>query len=124
MKSKKELKADLPSVRSVSYVIGGLLLLSLVLTIWMGLEAFRVVFGSVFVLFLPGFFLTYNFFKEQDWLERIALSFALSIAIVPLITFYLSLLGMPISVLSTSLVIIGILIISTIVFKYQLSLKH
>ena len=68
------------------------------------LEAFRIVFGSVYVLFLPGFVISYIFFpktkefdsekgenKEHenengaiDWIERIALSFALSIAIAPL----------------------------------------
>jgi len=54
------------------------------------LESLRISFGSFYVLFLPGFILTYVFFKELDIIERIALSFALSIAIVPLIVFYLN----------------------------------
>ena len=40
-----------------------------------------------------------------DWLERIALSFALSIAIVPLVIFYLNLAGLRITALNSFLVI-------------------
>lgn len=71
----------------------------------------RIVFGSVYVLFLPGLVLTFVFFKkkEVDSIERIALAFALSIAIVPLLVFYLNLIGMKINVLNTSLVIAGII---------------
>ncbi|MCX6707666.1 MAG: DUF1616 domain-containing protein, partial [Candidatus Woesearchaeota archaeon] len=50
-----------------------------------------------------------------DWLERIALSFALSIAIVPLVVFYLNLMGIRINLLNTSLIILGIIIISIII---------
>ena len=67
----------------------------------------RIIFGSIYVLFLPGFVLTFAFFEnnEIDVIERIALSFALSIAVVPLLVFYLNLVGMRIDVLSVSLVI-------------------
>jgi len=64
-------------------------------------ESFRIVFGSVYVLFLPGFILTFVFFprtkefdsKEKengaiDWIERIALSFALSIADASMVATY------------------------------------
>ena len=89
------------------------------------LESFRIVFGSVYVLFLPGFVLSYLFFpktrefdskvKENgtiDWIERIALSFALSIAVVPLVVFYLNLIGVKINLLNSFFTILGILIIS------------
>ncbi|MBU3940510.1 MAG: DUF1616 domain-containing protein [Nanoarchaeota archaeon] len=90
------------------------------------LESFRIIFGSVYVLFLPGFIFTYVFFpktrefetKEKgsiDWIERIALSFALSIAVVPLIIFYLNLTGIPINTLNSFLTILGIIIILTII---------
>ncbi|MBS3088392.1 DUF1616 domain-containing protein [Candidatus Pacearchaeota archaeon] len=88
-------------------------------------ESFRIVFGSVYVLFLPGFILTFVFFprtkefdsKEKengaiDWIERIALSFALSIAIVPLAVFYLNLIGVKINLLNSFLTILGIIAIS------------
>ena len=52
----------------------------------------RILFGTFFVLFIPGFAWSFIFFpkKEIDWIERIALSFGLSIALVPLIIFYLN----------------------------------
>jgi uncharacterized membrane protein len=53
----------------------------------------------LYILFLPGFFLSFVFFKQGtiDLIERLALSFGLSIAVVPLVAFYSSLLGIPIS---------------------------
>ncbi|MBS3165878.1 DUF1616 domain-containing protein [Candidatus Woesearchaeota archaeon] len=92
------------------------------------LEGFRIVFGSVYVLFIPGFILTYIFFPQTkefdskdketnaiDWIERIALSFALSIAVVPLIIFYLNLIGLKITLLNSFLSILGIILVSLII---------
>jgi len=48
----------------------------------------RILFGLLFVLFLPGYALIATLFPSKediDWIERIALSFGLSIAVVPLI---------------------------------------
>ncbi len=47
----------------------------------------RIILGLPFILFLPGYFLIAALFpgKEIDWIERIALSFGLSIAVTPLI---------------------------------------
>ena len=48
----------------------------------------RVVFGLPLVLFVPGYVLIAALFPREDdldWLERVALSFGLSIAVVPLI---------------------------------------
>lgn len=52
----------------------------------------RMVFGTVFVLFIPGFAWSFVFFRREeiDWIERIALSFGLSIALVPLTIFWLN----------------------------------
>ena len=80
-------------------------------------ESLRIVFGSVYVLFLPGFIISFIFFpktqdsdaKEEgekgsiDWIERIALSFALSISIIPLAVFYLNLIGIKINAITYSL---------------------
>jgi uncharacterized membrane protein len=96
----------------------GLIIGSLVVSIWLPIrEAFRIVFGSVYVLFLPGFVLSFIFSpikrqgeKEIDIIERIALSFALSIAIVPLLVFYLNLVGIKINVLNVAFVIVFIII--------------
>jgi len=51
------------------------------------------------LLFLPGWWITKAAFSESeiDEFERIALSFALSISVVPLMVFYLNLIGVPIS---------------------------
>ena len=78
------------------------------------IEIIRIVFGSVYVLFLPGLAMTFAFFKnrEIDVIERIALSFALSIAVVPLLVFYFNLIGMKINVLNTGLVIAFIILLN------------
>ncbi len=72
------------------------------------LSLFRIVFGSVFVLFIPGFVWTYLFFDrdEIDVVERIALSFGLSIALVPLSVFYLNyLFGVRITLVNCAIII-------------------
>jgi len=46
------------------------------------------------------------------WIERIALSFALSIAVVPLVVFYLNLIGVKINLLNSFLTILGIIAVS------------
>src|SRR3989344_8352377 len=92
------------------------------------LESFRIIFGSVYVLFLPGFVLSYVFFPKTkefessdrnkgsiDWIERVALSFALSIAIVPLVVFYLNLIGVRINALNSFLTILGIIVVASII---------
>jgi uncharacterized membrane protein len=78
------------------------------------LESLRITLGTPYVLFLPGYIISFLFFKKIDIIERIALSFALSIAIVPLIIFYLNLIGMKINLLTSILTIAGIIIIALI----------
>ena len=72
------------------------------------LEGFRIFFGSVFIIFLPGLAWSYVFFakKSIDWVERVALSVGLSIVLVPLVVFWLNLLfGMGVTLLNISLVV-------------------
>lgn len=59
-------------------------------------EWLRVLLGSIYVLFLPGFALTFLLFKEKELnkIERLALSLGFSVAVVPLLTFLLSRLGL------------------------------
>jgi len=85
------------------------------------LESFRIVFGSVYVLFLPGFVLSFAFFPDKaiDWIERIALSFALSIAVVPLAVFYLNLIGVRINLLNSFLTVLGVLVVSGAIVFYR-----
>jgi len=120
---------------TVLVIIAALFLISLAMAIFTSLlflESLRMVFGSVYVLFLPGFIISFIFFPKTkefdskdnekgaiDWIERIALSFALSIAIVPLAVFYLNLIGVKISLLNSFLTILGIIAISSGILYYK-----
>ncbi|MBA7656131.1 hypothetical protein ES703_64045 [subsurface metagenome] len=76
------------------------------------LELLRIIFGSVFVLFLPGLAWSFVFFKkdEIDVIERIALSFGFSITLVPLIVFWLNwLLKVRINIVNVTAVILGLI---------------
>jgi len=107
-------------LRPYLITIGVLFLLALVLTLfdynlW---TTIRAVFGSVLVLFVPGFVIVKLYFKEIDIIEKVALSFALSIAIVPLVVFYLNKLGMRINTLNSFLSIVGIIAVSFVVKRF------
>ena len=127
------------------HVLGGLILgaillvLSAILTIFTDisfLESLRIFFGSVYVLFVPGYVISYIFFPKNkyfdsedkegaiDWLERIALSFALSIAIVPLVVFYLNLAGVRISALNSAIIILVIILVSFGILKWKSRNQH
>ena len=76
------------------------------------IEILRVILGSAFVLFLPGFVWSYVFFEKGkiDEIERIALSFGLSIALVPLAVFWLNwIFKVKINLMNTSLIILGLM---------------
>lgn len=90
------------------------------------IEAARIILGSVFVLFLPGYVWSFVFFKKDDIdiIERIALSFGLSIAIVPLIVFYLNwLFHIKINLINSSITILLISAIGYYFSKHGISLK-
>ena len=79
------------------------------------LDVVRIIFGSIFILFVPGFAWSYVFFRGDkiDWIERFALSFGLSIAIVPLTVFWLNwLFDVNITLLSTTLMVCGITVVA------------
>jgi uncharacterized membrane protein len=52
----------------------------------------RIIAGGVFVLFVPGYALVQLLFpkKEMDFIERVAFSIGLSLAVVPLVGFLLN----------------------------------
>jgi uncharacterized membrane protein len=85
------------------------------------IQVLRIIFWSIFILFIPWYFLTLSFFdkKEIDFLERFALSFALSISIVPLLSFYLNLVWVKINELSVFLIVIWIIFINIIYLKFK-----
>ncbi|MEK6895087.1 MAG: DUF1616 domain-containing protein [Nanoarchaeota archaeon] len=101
-----------------------LLVISILISVFSSLgivEALRIVFGSVYVLFIPGFIISFIFFRKEkiDSIERVALSFALSIAVVPLTIFYLNLIGVKINLLNSFFTILGIILISLGIIYYQ-----
>ena len=82
------------------------------------LPVIRALLGFIIVLFLPGFAWTLVFFKQINLIERIALSFGLSIAVVTLSILALNvLLGISITGLNSLLIIILVTIIP-VVFYY------
>lgn len=89
----------------------------------MVLDILQIVLGSVFVLFIPGLIWSFAFFPKKDeidWIERIALSFGLSIALVPLVVFYANFLGgLEINLLSVSVMIILICVAGIAVWWYR-----
>ena len=139
----KKMKNKHNFIPTICFTLAGLLSISILLGIFTPisfLESFRIIFGSIYVLFIPGFLISYIFFpqtkpfdekdkkkgKEKgtiDWIERIALSFALSIAIVPLTVFYLNLIGLKINLLNSFLTILGIIIISLGIIHWKAKKK-
>lgn len=73
-------------------------------------EMVRAAVGGFFVLYVPGYFLSFLFLTggKVDGVERAAISFALSVAVVPLIAFYMNLVGVKISAFSVLLEVLGI----------------
>jgi uncharacterized membrane protein len=76
--------------------------------------------GAFYILFLPGFAVSFLFFARGaiDIIERIALSFALSVAIVPLVSFYLNLVGVKIKFWTVFLETLAIILISAVAAKF------
>jgi len=90
-------------------------------------EILGTILGAIIVLFVPGCALTFVLFKggEIDNIERIVMSFALSIASVPLILFYLSWgFGIKINLINSLVVIFLIVLFSLIVWVKKRGIIH
>jgi len=95
------------------------------LTWWLPwLVATRLVFGTMLMLFIPGFVIMEAAFPrvaqtttatDMDWLERVTLSFALSIAVVPLVVYFSHLAGAPIATTTILLEIVALVIVVGVV---------
>lgn len=110
--NKKWLKYSMIAILSLAII-------SLILSIWLPvIQSFRIVFGTVYLLFLPGFVWSWVFWKkgEIDVIERFILSLALSIAIIPLIVFFLNKVGVKINLLNSVLEILVVIIIGIITY--------
>lgn len=74
-----------------------------------------VLIALFYVLILPGFILSYVIADKRaiDLVERVALSIALSISVIPLFVFYLSELGVKVTTLSVLIEILLIVVFSS-----------
>lgn len=81
-------------------------------------ESFRISFGIFYLLFCPGFVWTFALFraKDIDSLERITLSFALSIALVPLSVYGAHLAGVSITALTITAVTLILIVSAALIF--------
>lgn len=81
-------------------------------------ELLRAVFGGLFVIFAPGFAWSYVFFyqKSINWIERIALSLGLSIALVTLMILGLNLLfRIPINLVNSIIAIVSLIVVASLI---------
>ena len=78
----------------------------------MPLQLFQAAFGFIYVLFLPGYTATWALFPEKneiDWIERTALSMALSLALSVLPVMLLNYWpGIPVTALNVFLIILAV----------------
>jgi uncharacterized membrane protein len=84
------------------------------------LPVIRAILGFILVFFLPGFAWTLVFFSKVNIMERIALSFGLSIALVTLSVIVLNLLlGVRINGINALLTIIVITLIPAGIYLFK-----
>lgn len=84
------------------------------------LSTIRAILGFILVFFVPGFAWTLVFFSQINTLERIALSFGLSIAAVTLSIIALHILfGMRINGTNSLLIIIVITVVALVLYSLK-----
>lgn len=121
-----------PAVIAKDLVIVALWLVAAILCIYipvLNLSALRVVFALPVVLFIPGYLLIAALFPgtdDLDGIERLALSFGLSIAVVPLIGLVLNYTpwGIRLNPIVVSLVILAAVMILVAQYRRALLTKE
>ena len=89
------------------------------------LPVIRAILGFILVFFLPGFAWTLVFFRQINIIERIALSFGLSIVVVTLGLLLLDrLIGISITGLNSVLVIVAITVLPVLVYYLNRLVKR
>lgn len=80
----------------------------------------------LFLFLLPGLLFSLVLFdgKKIDLLERIALSVGLSLAVIPMSVFYANLIGMPITILTVSILVLCLCGACLIILSIKLWRKH
>ena len=115
--------------RLTGYFIFAIILSLILLIVWgySFLSGLRAILGLAYVLFLPGYIVVRFFFNEEklDWIEKMALSMGLSIALVILsVMFSNMILGIPIIGWTNFLVILFVMIITAILKIYQKEISN
>lgn len=98
-------------------ILALLFISTVVFAIHVGLPSgFRVSVGLIFLLIIPGLSLSYTFWSHQRFttLERLLVSVAVSLAIVPTLTFILSKFGFLITGQATFMVVSLIILVGAI----------
>ena len=89
------------------------------------LPAIRAILGFILVFFLPGFAWTLVFFRQINVIERVALSFGLSIVVVTLSLLFINrLIGIRITGFNSALVIIVVTILPVVIYYLKRFIKH
>jgi len=74
----------------------------------------KIIAGFILIIFLPGFLMSLIIIpsgKAMNWMERILLSLGLSMALVPLVLFFVNMAGIKITPLSVSISVCAIITI-------------
>lgn len=99
--------------------------ISLILSFWIPLwQSFRIIFSSVYLLFIPGFIWSFVLWKqnELDVIERYTLSLVLSIAFVPLFIYLLNKVGFKINLINSFFEILVLILFAAVILiikKYK-----
>jgi len=89
------------------------------------LPIIRAILGFILVFFLPGFAWTLVFFKQINVIERVTLSFGLSIVVVTLGLLLLDrLIGITITGFNSVLVIVAITVLPVLVYYLNRLVKR
>ncbi len=85
------------------------------------LTIITTVFAVIYILFLPGFCLSLVFFsvKTLNSIERIALSVSLSLVVVPLGAFYMSMFGIKITTISVLIEVLVIIAFVNVIYLFR-----
>jgi len=99
-----------------------LVILSLAASIWLPIsQSFRLVFGVVFLLFLPGFFWSSVFWQKGgvDAVERLTISLLLSIGLVPLAVYWFHKIGVKINAPNVTLEVSAVITLGIVVLLFR-----
>jgi len=115
-------------LRYWSYFLIGSVLVSIAATFFSVdfVSALRAILGAVYVLFLPGYVVVREFFndKDLDWIEKAALCFGLSIALVILsVVFSNMIFKISITPVNNFLVLLAVMILTVLIKKYQKNIE-